>query len=250
MTAPTTRAKIRLHVPAAYAPGAEVPLAPEQAHYLANVMRQKPGDTVGVFNGSDGEWAAEIAALTRKGGTVRLVAQTGPHRAPPDVWLLFAPLKKARTDFVAQKATEMGAGLIQPVMTKRTIADRVKLDRLAANTVEAAEQCGLTALPQVREPETLDRLLDGWDASRKLLFCDEAGQGAAPILTALAGRPRGEPWAILIGPEGGFDPAEAARLRGLPFVVPVTLGPRIMRADTAAIAALGVWQAVLGDWEG
>jgi 16S rRNA (uracil1498-N3)-methyltransferase len=165
---------------------------------------------------------------------------------PPDLWLLFAPIKKARTDFIVEKATELGAARIQPVMTRYTTAERLRTERLLAHAVEAAEQCGGTFVPEVSEPVRLDALLDRWDGSRRILFCDESRE-AEPARIALAAATPG-PWAVLVGPEGGFAPNEAARLRDMAGVLPVTLGPRILRADTAAVAALALWQATLGDW--
>jgi 16S rRNA (uracil1498-N3)-methyltransferase len=164
----------------------------------------------------------------------------------PDLWLLFAPLKKARTDFVAEKAAEMGVRRLLPVFTRRTNADRVNVERLRAHGVEAAEQCGILTVPEVAEPAPLDAVLSGWDPARRLLFCDETR--VAPPAPDLLAREASGPWAVLIGPEGGFDPEEAARLRAAPFARPASLGPRVLRADTAAVAALAVWQATLGDW--
>ncbi len=239
-------AKIRLFVTAPLGAGAEVVLDAAQAHYLGGVMRQRPGGRVAVFNGRDGEWIAEITALDRRAG--RLVARDPgqPQRMPPDVWLIFAPIKKARTDFIVEKATELGAARIQPVMTRYTNAERLRPDRLRAHAIEAAEQCGGTFVPEIAEAVRFDKLLDGWPEGRRLLFCDEA-RTAAPARDALAAALPG-PWAILIGPEGGFAPEEAARLRAMSGVLTVTLGPRILRADTAAVAALSLWQAALGDW--
>jgi 16S rRNA (uracil1498-N3)-methyltransferase len=238
--------KIRLFVRADLGPGAEVPLDPEQAHYLFAVMRLGPGAPLALFNGRDGEWSAEVVEAGRRGG--RLVAQTRgqAQRRPPDLWLLFAPIKKARTDFIVEKATELGAARIQPVFTRLTASERVRADRLRKHAVEAAEQCGETFVPEVAEPARLDAVLDGWNPERRLMFCDEARE-AVPAREALAAARPG-PWAVLTGPEGGFAPEEALRLRSLPFVIPVTLGPRVLRADTAACAALALWQAMLGDW--
>jgi 16S rRNA (uracil1498-N3)-methyltransferase len=238
--------KIRLFVQADLAAGADVPLGPEQAHYLFAVMRLGRGATLALFNGRDGEWSAEVVEAGRRSG--RLVART-PGRAqrrPPDLWLLFAPIKKARTDFIVEKATELGAARIQPVFTRLTASERVRADRLRKHAVEAAEQCGETFVPEVAEPVRLDTLLDGWNPERRLMFCDETRE-AVPAREALAAAGPGA-WAVLTGPEGGFAPEEALRLRGLPFVTPVTLGPRILRAETAACAALALWQATLGDW--
>lgn len=237
--------KIRLFVDAPLGRGAVTVEA--QAHYLANVLRCKPRDEVFLFNGRDGEWRAEIAALTKRRADLDCIEQTAPQRNPPDVWLCFAPIKKARTDFIVEKAAELGAARIQPVITRLTNSERVRTDRLQAHAVEAAEQCGGTFVPQVAEPVTLDTLLAGWPAARRLMFCDES-LSAHAAQTALAEAQPG-PWAILIGPEGGFSPDEAERLRSMPQTLPVTLGPRILRADTAAVAALSLWQATLGDWE-
>ncbi|MDP5308172.1 16S rRNA (uracil(1498)-N(3))-methyltransferase [Paracoccus spongiarum] len=237
-------AKIRLFIDHPLAEGQPVPLEAGQAHYLSGVMRQRAGDRLSVFNGRDGEWSAEIVDLGRRGGTVLPLAQTGAQRDPPDLWLLFAPIKKARTDFIVEKAAEMGAARILPVQTDFTNAERVRQDRLQAHAVEAAEQCGGTFVPEVAELVPLSRLLEGWDGGRRILWADEARAGPAETL---AGLPRG-PWAILIGPEGGFSPAERSRLGGTPAVVPISLGPRILRADTAAVAAMALWQAACGDW--
>lgn len=236
-------AKVRLYVDQPLAPGQAIPLTPDQGNYLFNVMRLGPGAPVAVFNGRDGEWRAEVAATGRR-GALACVTQTAPLRPPPDLWLCFAPLKKARTDFIVEKATEMGAARILPVQTRFTNAERIRQDRLQAHAVEAAEQCGGTFVPGVADLQPLDRLLAGWPADRRLMWCDEHLAGAAQ---GLAGQPRG-PWAILIGPEGGFAEGEQRALRAMPQVVPVSLGPRILRADTAAVAALTLWQAALGDW--
>ena len=169
-----------------------------------------------------------------------------PQRRPPDLWLLFAPVKKARTDSIVEKATELGVARLQPVFTRYTSSERLRADRLRAHAVEAAEQCGETWVPELAEPAKLGALLDGWDPARRLMFCDEE-RSAVPAASALAAAKPG-PWAVLTGPEGGFAPEEALRLRALPWVLPVTLGPRILRADTAVVAALTMWQAALGDW--
>ncbi|MBI1417398.1 MAG: 16S rRNA (uracil(1498)-N(3))-methyltransferase [Limimaricola sp.] len=239
-------AKVRLYVEHPLGAGQSVPLTPPQAHYLFNVMRLGPGAEVLVFNGHDGEWAAAVEGGTKRGGTLGCVAQTKALQLPPDLWLMFAPIKKARTDFIVEKAAEMGAARIMPVITAFTNAERVRADRLRAHAIEAAEQCGGTVVPQVDEAQKMGAVLDHWPEGRRLMFCDEAlvGSGAA-----LLDAPRG-PWAILIGPEGGFSPDERARLHALPFAHAVSLGPRILRADTAAVAALTLWQMALGDWRG
>ena len=240
------RAKIRLFVEADLAGGGAVALERAQAHYLFSVMRLGPGDPVIIFNGRDGEWLTEVAEAGRKGGTLVCRTQTRAQSQPPDLWLIFAPVKKARTDFIAEKACEMGCRRLLPVFTRFTNSERVNIDRLAAHCVEAAEQCGLLSVPEVAEPVALDALLDGWDPGRRILFCDESGAGAT-ALGALAGATPG-PWAILIGPEGGFSAEERARLAACPQALAVSLGPRVLRTDTAAVAALALWQATLGDW--
>lgn len=238
--------KIRLFVEAQLGPDVTVALDPAQAHYLFAVMRLGQGDRVAIFNGRDGEWLAEVASVGKRIGTLAVVAAGQPQRVPPDVWLIFAPIKKARTDFIVEKAAELGAARIQPVFTRFTNSERLRPERLRAHAIEAAEQCGETYVAEVAEPVKLAALLDGWDPARRLMFCDE-GRTARPAAEALADAPRG-PWAILIGPEGGFAPEEVARLRAMPEVLPVTLGPRVLRADTAVCAALTIWQATLGDW--
>ena len=238
-------AKVRLFIDHPLAAGQAVPLEADQAHYLNGVMRLGVDDEILVFNGRDGEWRCRIVDIRKRGGILEAMEQTAPQRDPPDLWLIFAPIKKARTDFIVEKAAEMGAARILPVQTDFTNSERIRQDRLQAHAVEAAEQCGGTFVPPVADLVPLARLLDGWDPSRRLLWADEAAAGDA---ARLAGLPGG-PWAILIGPEGGFSEAERQRLRGLPFVHRISLGPRILRADTAAVAALTLWQAALGDWQ-
>lgn len=236
----------RLHVEEALGPGARFEPAVRQAHYLLHVMRAKPGDRLNLFNGRDGEWRARIAEIRKRSCVLECEAQVAPQREVPDLWLVFAPVKKTPADYVTQKATELGVRLLQPVLTRRTIARRVNLARMRANAVEAAEQSGRVSVPEVRDLVEFERLLAGWPASRNILFCDEAGE-AVPIAEALRDA-ASAPWAIFTGPEGGFDPTERERLRALSFVVPVSLGARILRADTAALSALAVWQALKGDW--
>ena len=238
-------AKVRLYVDQPLGAGQAVALSSDQAHYLFAVMRMGAGQLVLLFNGRDGEWMAEIAAPARRGGTLTCREQTAPLQLPPDLWLLFAPIKKARTDFIVEKAVEMGATRILPVQTRFTNSERIRQDKLHAHAVEAAEQCRATFVPEVAELQPLDRLLATWPADRHLMWGDEAQAGQA---TPLPDLPRGQPWAILIGPEGGFADTEKTRLRALPQVVPVSLGPRILRADTAAVAALTLWQLRYGDW--
>lgn len=234
---------VRLYVEQDLGAGQSVLLSRDQAHYLFGVMRLGAGARLSLFNGRDGEWAAEVVEAGKRGGTLHCVEQTRPLQMPPDLWLLFAPIKKARTDFIVEKATEMGVARICPITTDFTNSDRIRQDRLQSHAVEAAEQCGGTYVPQVVDLERLSRVLDDWPADRRLMFCDEAAVGAALPLTGDPG-----PWAIVIGPEGGFSEAERARLTGLDFAHRVSLGPRILRADTAAVAALTLWQMQLGDW--
>jgi len=237
-------AKIRLFVDAPMQAGQAVAVGADQANYLFNVMRLARGAPVLLFNGKDGEWRAEVAEAGRRGGVLVCTAQTAPQRMPPDLWLLFAPIKKARTDFIVEKAVEMGAARICPVQTQHTNAERLRTEKLQAHAVEAAEQCGATYVPAVDDLRSLDKVLTTWPEGRLLFWADEglAGQ-SAPICGAKAA-----PSAILIGPEGGFSAAEKSRLRALPFVRPHALGPRILRADTAAVAALTLWQTAMGDW--
>lgn len=237
----------RLFVKSKLAAGAEIALTKDQAHYLANVLRLRQGGRLLLFNGKDGEWCGELSTIGKKGAQVLLKHQTRPQENGPDLHYLFAPLKRARLDYMAQKATEMGASLLRPVITRHTVADRVKIDRLLANAIEAAEQCGVLRVPEVSEPEKLSKLLSEWDEARLLIFADEAAPHASPI-EALGAHAPG-PLAVLVGPEGGFDPEERAGLLAKPFVLPISLGPRVMRADTAAVAALALVNAVLGDWQ-
>lgn len=239
-----TEAKIRLYVDQPLGAGQAVAVNADQANYLFNVMRLGKGAPVGLFNGRDGEWLALVEQAGKRGGILICDRQTAPLRLPPDLWLIFAPIKKARTDFIVEKAVELGAARILPVQTRHTNSERIRQDRLQAHALEAAEQCGATFVPEVADLISLDRLLATFPADRKLLWCDEAMVGQAPALSGA----RGQAWAILIGPEGGFSADEQARLRTLPQVVPLALGPRILRADTAAVAALTLWQAALGDW--
>ena len=241
--------KLRLFVEAPLSAGATLVPNDAQTHYLLNVMRAHDGDRVLLFNGRDGEWRARLSQTSRRSCTFALETQTEPQAAVPDLWFAFAPIKKTPSDYIAQKATELGAAVLQPVITHRTVARRVNLERLRANAIEAAEQSGRLTVPEMREPIPLQTLLRDWPPERQLLYCDEAGD-AKPIAEALSVARSPAPWGVLTGPEGGFDPDERAAIRSRAFVVPVTLGPRIMRADTAGLAALAVWQSVLGDWGG
>ncbi|WP_338576832.1 16S rRNA (uracil(1498)-N(3))-methyltransferase [Brevundimonas olei] len=283
---------IRLHVQGDLAPGGAVAPTLDQSRYLTQVMRLKAGDELLVFNGRDGEWRVSVAEVLKKGVILRAEEQTRPQAYGPDLELIVAVVKKARVETIVEKAAELGAKRVRLVLTHRTNADRLRLDRLDAIAEEAAEQTGRLDVPAVDDPVKLDALLDGWEDGRRLMFCDETG--GAPAITALTpfspfplwggssarsgdgvgaaegaldhqalptrSRPDGldHPphegegegrWAILIGPEGGFSPEEGERLRSLPFTTAVSLGPRILRADTAAIAAMTLWQAAVGDWE-
>ncbi|MEN5362544.1 16S rRNA (uracil(1498)-N(3))-methyltransferase [Brevundimonas intermedia] len=272
---------IRLHVKSALATGSAVAPTLDQSRYLTQVMRLKLGDELLVFNGRDGEWRCTIAEVLKKGVILRAEEQARPQTYGPDLELIVAVVKKARVETIVEKAAELGARRVRLVLTKRTNADRIRLDRLDAIAEEAAEQTGRMDVPAVDDPMKLDALLDGWEAGRRLMFCDETG--GAPAMRALIPPPSGdgdraqrggggqpqtpgvgqapstpspnggglsdEKWSILIGPEGGFSPEEGERLRSLPFTTAVSLGPRILRADTAAIAAMTLWQAAVGDWE-
>jgi len=238
--------KTRLYVAGDLGEGVAVTLDEGQAHYLLHVLRAETGNLVSLFNGRDGEWLAEITAAAKRGVTATCRRQTQTQRGTPDIWLAFAPVKKTPSDYLVQKAAELGVSVLQPVFTRRTIVGRINEERMAANAVEAAEQSGRLTVPEVRSGISFEKLLASWPQDRRLLFCDEGGD--AKSMTQAARESRGGPSAILTGPEGGFDPQERAALRALPFVVPVTLGPRILRADTAALAALAIWQAVAGDF--
>jgi 16S rRNA (uracil1498-N3)-methyltransferase len=239
--------KLRLYVEAPLGADARIAPSDSQAHYLLHVMRSREGDRVLLFNGRDGEWRARLTEVTRKRCVLVCETETAPQSDVPDVWLVFAPIKKTPADYVAQKATELGIRVLQPAITHRTVARRVNLERLKANAIEAAEQSGRVSVPEIRNAKPLETILRDWPAARRILFCDEAGD-ALPIADALAKSDSSGPWAVLTGPEGGFDPEERKLIRDSASVIPVTLGPRIMRADTAALAALAIWQALQGDW--
>jgi len=239
---------IRLFVTQDLAANAQIELAPEQAHYLANVMRLKAGDELLLFNGQDGEWRAGMAQVTRRAAVLTAVALARPQTRGPDLDLVVALVKRARLETIVEKAAELGARRVRLAITERTNAERARVDRLAAIAVEAAEQTGRLDVPAIEPPQKLARLLADWPAERPLMFCDEAGD-APPALAALAGRGGGA-WGVLVGPEGGFSAGERVLIRGHAATVPVSLGPRILRADTAAIAALTLWQAALGDLGG
>jgi 16S rRNA (uracil1498-N3)-methyltransferase len=250
---------IRLYVTCDLSPGSpDLELSKEQAHYLFNVMRLRPGAKVAAFNGRDGEVMTSLLETGGRHGALALEERVRPYAPGPDVVLYVALVKRDPLERIVEKATELGVRSIALLTTRRTNAERTNVERLRRIAIEAAEQSGRLDAPDIAEPVSLEKALEGWDPGRRLMYCDEAGDDpaaewggergrASPVLEALGAQDGGS-WAILIGPEGGFDPTERTRLRGLAFVTPVTLGPRILRADTAAITALALWQAALGDW--
>jgi len=240
----TARPGVRLHCAAPLAAGEPVELGEARAHYLRNVMRMRAGDGIGLFNAAHGEWAARVESLSRSSCVAVPVAALRPPAAEDGPWLCFAPIKRARLDAMVEKATELGASRLVPVFTRHTAMERVNVERLAAIATEAAEQCERLSVPEISAPATLEGLLAGWPAGRVLVVADESG-GGVPIASALAGA--SGPLAILAGPEGGFARAELDALARAVFVRRVGLGPRILRADTAAIAALAILQALAGD---
>ena len=233
---------IRLYVDHPLGAGQSVPLSREQAHYLFSVMRKGIGEVLELFNGRDGEWLARVVEAGKRAGILLCESQSKPIMLPLDLWLMFAPIKKVRTDFIVEKATEMGVGQIIPVYTDFTNSERFRQDRLQNHAVEAAEQCGGTYVPPVLELQKFSTLLDAWD-DRQIMFCDEARLGQAVSVSHQPG-----PWAILIGPEGGFSTSERIRLNAMPQAHGIGLGPRVLRADTAVVAALTLWQITFGDW--
>ncbi len=236
--------KIRLYVDSPLSENARVDLSEAASHYLCMVMRLKAGDEFCCFNAADGEFAARLETPHKKQSTARLAQRLCLPRRTPDIWLAFAPLKKDRTDFLVEKAVELGVSKLMPVVTRYGITDKIRPERLIAQMTEAAEQCGRFDIPELAATQSFETMLKNWDASRTLYFLDERG-GGLPCGEAFAARSA----AVLVGPEGGFAPEEAQQLYNLPFVKPVSLGPRILRAETAATAALAVWQAVAGDWK-
>jgi len=237
---------VRLFVDAPLTEGAVIACTPDQANYLGNVLRLGTGDGVLVFNGREGEWHARIAEMGKRRGTLECIAKIRPQIDGPDVHYIFAPLKHARLDYMVQKATELGVAHLQPVLTRRTVASRVNLERMGANAIEAAEQCGVLRVPTVGTPMKLEALLAAWPEGRGLIFCDEAADVASPI--AALSQIGTQSLAVLIGPEGGFEESERKLLRAQTYATAISLGPRIMRADTAAVAALALVNATLGDW--
>ena len=237
--------KVRLFVDHPLAEGQTVPLDRDQSHYLFGVMRLEQADLLLAFNGVEGEWEAEVAKVSNKSGVLICRNQTGPLQFPPDIWLVFAPVKKERTAFIVEKATELGVAKMLPIQSAFTNhADRLRVDKLRLTAREAAEQCGGTFVPEISDAEKLGKVLDHWDEDRTILFCDESLVGAANAISGQSGKK----YAIFIGPEGGFSDAERTRLRAMKCTLPISLGPRILRAETAAIAALTLWQQQLGDW--
>lgn len=236
----------RLFVAADLRRGATLTASDEQFNYLVRVLRMEAGDAVLVFNGRDGEWRATVANVGKRACELVIADQVRSQRSGPDITYMFAPLKRARLDYMVQKAVELGVRRLVPVVTRRTVAERVNFERLRANAIEAAEQCGILHVAEIASLTKLERLLSDWDAPRRLIFCDEA----APITDPIAALTpfRGQPAAVLIGPEGGFDDYERDLVRSFPFATPLSLGPRIMRADTAAVAALTLVNATIGDW--
>ncbi|MGB3877258.1 MAG: 16S rRNA (uracil(1498)-N(3))-methyltransferase [Shinella zoogloeoides] len=236
----------RLFIGDALAAGTAVEASKDHFHYLTNVLRMAEGDAVLLFNGRDGEWHATLSFPTRKRLLFTPVEQTRPQPEPSDLHYLFAPLKVGRLDYLVQKAVEMGAGVLQPVMTQHVQGKITSLERLEANAVEAAEQCGILSIPQVAAPRKLEDLLADWPHERRIVFCDEGhgSQNPLPVLQKIEERRL----ALLVGPEGGFSDGERMLLRSLDFVTPIPLGPRILRADTAAVAAMAIIQAAIGDW--
>jgi len=241
---------IRLFVTSPLANGVAIELGQEQAHYLKNVMRLGEGDAVALFNGSDGEFRARVAGFSKRAANLIVEEQLRAQTGEPDLWLVFAPIKRARIDYLVEKATELGASALVPVITRHTHVERLNLERLRAHAIEAAEQSERLTVPRIEATRALEEVLAAWDASRRIMLCDESGT-APPAAQALAG-PNSNlsgtvSWAVLIGPEGGFAETELDALRKLPFVSAVSLGPRILRADTAALAGLAVLQALRGE---
>ncbi|MCF8485752.1 MAG: 16S rRNA (uracil(1498)-N(3))-methyltransferase [Rhodobacteraceae bacterium] len=239
-------AKVRLYVDQPLGVGQAVPLGPEQANYLFAVMRLPVGAMVLLFNGQAGEWLARVEDAGKRRGLLVCAEQTRPQVAPPDLWLLFSPVKKERTNFIVEKAVELGVARVMPVTTRFTNSERWRQDKQLAHAVEAAEQCGATHVPLVDEIQPLDRVLATWPVERALFWADESlarGDGVEPAVAETVGAA-----AILIGPEGGFSEEEKAELRASPFIRPLRLGPRILRAETAAVAAMVLWQTRYGDW--
>jgi 16S rRNA (uracil1498-N3)-methyltransferase len=245
-----SKPKARLFVPGPLSQGEIITLAGQQAHYISNVMHLRVSEALALFNGRDGEWLAAVVTCSKKEVTLKVDQCTREQTPEPDLWLAFAPIKRVRIDYMAQKATELGVSKLIPVKTMRTVVTRVKTERLATNAREAAEQCERLTIPEVVDMAKLDTVLDNWPGERRLLFCDEE-KGDPLVLKALmtvSQKPARSPWGILIGPEGGFTSKERELIRSYSYCIPASLGPRVLRADTAALAALSLWQAAIGDW--
>ena len=240
-------AHIRLYVTQELYNNQVLVLSAAQGHYLIRVMRLSPGDTLSLFNGKNGEWQGSVEQANAKDCRVHIGQQLRPQVNEPDIWLCFAPIKHDPIHYLVQKTTELGVAVLQPVQTQRTVVHRINLTRLQENCTEAAEQSCRLTVPKVQELVTLDQLLQHWDKDRLLLYCNEMGQGT-PLFQALRALPANQPVALLVGPEGGFTPTEFKKLSSLPYVVPITLGSRILRADTAGIAALACYMSIAGDW--
>ncbi len=241
-------AKIRLFTQSKLSNDECIELTTENVHYLLNVMRKKSGDNILLFNGIDGEWLGSIESLSKKYGTVRILEKTREYKKEPDIWLCFAPVKNAPIQNIVQKATELGISTLQPVFTQYTVINNVNTERMLANAVEASEQSERLSVPKIREPIKLNNMLENWEKDRKLILCDESGSGQ-PAVKALENLDNKGKYAILIGPEGGFSPTEFEIMHKKHYIIPVGLGPRILRADTAAIAAIVCYQSILGDWD-
>jgi 16S rRNA (uracil1498-N3)-methyltransferase len=242
-----TRVATRLHLPAVLAEGGTAEIDAAQAHRLRHVLRLGPGAAVAAFNARDGEFFCRVVELGRNGGALAVESRLRAPTAEADLWLLFAPIKRLRLDWLIEKGTELGVSIFVPVMTERTQPERLNSERLAAHAVAAAEQSERLSIPEIRAPDRLPRLLTGWDMARSLIVCDETG-GGEPIADVLSRLPPEAPGALLIGPEGGFTQSELDALADLPFVSRAGLGPRVLRAETAALAALAAYQAIAGDW--
>jgi 16S rRNA (uracil1498-N3)-methyltransferase len=241
------RSGVRVHVGDRLDLGAEIVMNEREAHYLRDVRRLRAGDKVAVFNGTDGEWDATIVNSTRRGATLRVGVQLRSQATEPDLWLVFAPIKRARIDQLVEKATELGVSVLQPVHTRHTVVERLNLGRLRTIATEASEQCERLTVPRVRPPIAVSQLLNDWPQERRLLLCVETGPARPIGELLLEGRTESSTWAVMVGPEGGFALPELDLFLKLPFVTPVGLGPRILRAETAALAALACWQVILGD---
>ncbi|MDG2034365.1 MAG: 16S rRNA (uracil(1498)-N(3))-methyltransferase [Rhodospirillales bacterium] len=238
---------IRLFVEPDLRAGVEVALTGDQQHYLTNVMRRREGDVIAVFNGRDGEWRASLVNITKKSGMLLIEENRQSQIREPDLWLVFALLKRGPIEMIAEKAAELGVSKLCPVFTERTNTTRLKMDRLHIIATEAAEQCGRLTVPEIDDPQSLETLLSAWPSDRGLVWLDETGSGA-PIADVMLAHGRGSPDALLIGPEGGFSPRELVVIGKKTYVTPTSMGKRLLRAETACIAALSTWQALAGDW--